>query len=72
MFLLTSGTPREVVARLSRETAKVVASPEIRARFDQMGVEPMGTTPEEAARFLETEIAKWAKVITAANVKPET
>ena len=72
MFLVPAGTPREVVARLSRETAKVVASPEIRARFDQMGVEPMGTTPEEAARFLETEIAKWAKVITAANVKPET
>jgi tripartite-type tricarboxylate transporter receptor subunit TctC len=72
MFLLPAGAPRETVNRLSRETAKVLSSPEIRARFDQMGVEPMGTTPEEAARFLDAEIAKWAKVITIANVKPES
>jgi tripartite-type tricarboxylate transporter receptor subunit TctC len=69
MFLAPAGTPREVVARLSRETSKVVATPEIRARFDQLGVEPLGGTPEEASRFLDEEIAKWAKVITTANVK---
>lgn len=71
MFLAPAGTPREVVNRLSRETARIVASPEIRARFDQLGVEPFGGTPEEASRFLVEEIAKWAKVITAANVKLE-
>jgi tripartite-type tricarboxylate transporter receptor subunit TctC len=71
MFLVPAGTPREIVARLSAETAKAVALPEVRARFDQMGVEPVGSTPAEAARFLEEEIAKWAQVITSANVKPE-
>jgi tripartite-type tricarboxylate transporter receptor subunit TctC len=71
MFLAPAGTPREIVARIAAETAKVIASPEIRARFDQMGVEPVGGTPEQTARFLDDEIAKWAKVITAANVKPE-
>jgi tripartite-type tricarboxylate transporter receptor subunit TctC len=71
MFLAPAGTPRDALARLSAETAKVVSSPEIRARFEQMGVEPVGSTPEQAARFLEDEIVKWGRVITAANVKPE-
>jgi tripartite-type tricarboxylate transporter receptor subunit TctC len=45
--------------------------PEIRARFDQLGVEPVGGTPAQTARFLDDEIAKWARVITTAKVKPE-
>ena len=71
MFLMPAGTPREVVARLSVETAKALAGPELRARLEQLGVEPVGATPAETAKFLEDEIAKWAKVITAANVKAE-
>jgi len=71
MFLVPAATPREIVNRLSAETAKIMASPEIRARFEQMGVEPVGGTPEHAARFLDDEIAKWARVINAANVKLE-
>jgi tripartite-type tricarboxylate transporter receptor subunit TctC len=71
MFLVPAATPREVVNRLASETARVLAAPEIRARFEQLGVEPVGGTPAEAARFLDEEIAKWAKVITTANVKAE-
>jgi tripartite-type tricarboxylate transporter receptor subunit TctC len=71
MFLAPAGTPREIVARLSSETAKVLAVPEIRARFGELGVEPVGGTPAEAARFLDDEIAKWARVIATAKVKPE-
>jgi tripartite-type tricarboxylate transporter receptor subunit TctC len=71
MFMVPAGTPREVVAKLSAETAKVLATPEIRTRFGQLGVEPVGGTPAEAARFLEEEIAKWARVITTAKVTLE-
>ena len=71
MFLAPAATPREIVAKLSAETARVLAQPDIRARFDQLGVEPGGGTPAEAARFLDEEIAKWARVITTAKVKPE-
>ena len=71
MFLVPAGTPREAVARLSAETAKILATPEIRARFVQLGVDPGGGTPADAARFLDDEIAKWARVITTANVKPD-
>jgi tripartite-type tricarboxylate transporter receptor subunit TctC len=71
LFLAPAGTPREVVNRLSTETVKILAAPEMRARFEQLGIEAVGSTPAEAARFLDDEIAKWSKVITAAGVKAE-
>jgi tripartite-type tricarboxylate transporter receptor subunit TctC len=71
MFLAPAGTPREIVNRLSAETAKIVASPEMKARFEQLGIEAVGSSPAEAARFLSDEIAKWANVIRIAGVKAE-
>ena len=71
MFLAPAGTPREIVDRLSAETAKAVASADLKARFEQLGIESGGGSPEQAAQFLSDEIAKWAKVITIAGVKAE-
>ena len=71
LFLAPAGTPREIVNRMATEVAKAVASPEIRSRFEAIGIEPVGNTPEEARKFLDEEIAKWAKVIATAGVKPE-
>jgi len=71
MFLAPAGTPREVVSRLSAEVAKAVASSDIKSRFEALSIEPVGNTPEQAAKFLADEIAKWSKVITTAGVKAE-
>jgi tripartite-type tricarboxylate transporter receptor subunit TctC len=71
MFLAPANTPREIVSRVQQETAKAVQSPEIRARFVTLGIEPVGGTSDQAAKFLADEIAKWAKVITVAGVKAE-
>jgi tripartite-type tricarboxylate transporter receptor subunit TctC len=71
LFLAPAGTPREIVTRLSSEIGKIVATPEMNGRFEQIGIEPVVSTPEQSAKFLDDEIAKWAKVITTANVKPE-
>jgi tripartite-type tricarboxylate transporter receptor subunit TctC len=71
LFLAPVGTPREIVNRVSGETAKILAAPAMRARFEELGIEPVGSTPAEAGRFLDDEIAKWAKVINTAGVKPE-
>ncbi len=71
LFLAPAAVPKEIVARLAAETAKAVNSPEIRAKFEALGIEPVGNTPERAARFLDDEIAKWAKVISTAGVKAE-
>ena len=71
LFLAPAGTPREIVQRVSAETAKIVNSPELKARFEQLGIEGVGNTPEQAGTFLADEIAKWAKVINTAGVKAE-
>jgi tripartite-type tricarboxylate transporter receptor subunit TctC len=71
LFLAPAGTPRNVIDRLSAEVSKVVKDPELQQRFTQLGIEPVGSTPEEAGRFLQDEVAKWAKVIQVAGVKAE-
>ena len=71
MFLAPAGTPREVINRLSAETAKAIGSSDLKARFEQLGIESGGGSPEQAQKFLNDEIAKWAKVITTAGVKAE-
>ena len=71
MFLAPAGTPSAIVNRISAETAKIVADPAMRERFEQIGIEGAGTTPVETGRFLADEIAKCAKVIQVAGVKAE-
>jgi tripartite-type tricarboxylate transporter receptor subunit TctC len=71
LFLAPAGTPRDIINRMAAETAKAVASADIKNRFETIGIDPVGDTPEEAGRFLDDEIAKWAKVISAAGVKAE-
>ncbi len=71
MFLAPAGTPAAIVQRLSEETAKALAQPDVKERFLALGIEAVGGTPDDTGRFLAAEIAKWAKVITTADVKPE-
>jgi tripartite-type tricarboxylate transporter receptor subunit TctC len=71
LFLAPAGTPREIIGRLSAETAKAIHESDINERFSQIGIEPVGNSPEQAARFLDEEIAKWAKVINTAGVRAE-
>ena len=71
MFMAPAGTPRAIIDRLSQEAHKAVNEPEIRTRFSEIGIEPVGGTPEQTSKFLADEIAKWARVITVAGVKAE-
>jgi tripartite-type tricarboxylate transporter receptor subunit TctC len=69
MFLAPAGTPKEIVNRVSAETAKIVNDPSLHARFVELGIDPAGTTPAETGKYLQDEIAKWGKVIQTAGVK---
>ena len=68
-FLAPAGTPREVVAKLGKEIMGIVNRPDVRERFIQIGIEPVGNSPEAFTAFLRNEVAKWEKVIRTANVK---
>jgi tripartite-type tricarboxylate transporter receptor subunit TctC len=71
LFMAPGATPKEIVNRLAVEAARAVREPDVQERLAQTGIEPVGNTPEQARRFLDAEIAKWAKVITTAGVKAE-
>ena len=66
-----AGTPREVVAQVSRDVAAVLKEPEVRTRFAAAGAEPVGSTPEAFAALLKSEGEKWAKLIRSAGIKVE-
>lgn len=63
-------TPREIVARLNAEVGKVLASADLQNRFVNEGLEPIGGSQEDFARFIRDETTKYAKVIKAAGIKP--
>lgn len=64
-----AGTPREIVARLNLEAVKALKRPDVRDRLLALGGEPAGTSPEEFAAFIGTEIAKWSKVVQEAKIR---
>ncbi|HXF65905.1 MAG TPA: tripartite tricarboxylate transporter substrate binding protein [Burkholderiales bacterium] len=66
-----AGTPREIVARLQRTLAQTLADPEVKNQLAAVGAEPVGSTPEEFAKFMRAESARWARVIKAGGVKVE-
>jgi tripartite-type tricarboxylate transporter receptor subunit TctC len=62
-------TPADIVAKLSAEIDRLLKTDEMRKRFNDVGAEPVGGTPEALGRFLAAEAVKWQKVVAAANVK---
>jgi len=64
-----AGTPREIVARLSAETSKVLNAPDMRERLLAQGVEPVGSTPEQATAHLEAEMKRYAAAVKASGAK---
>jgi tripartite-type tricarboxylate transporter receptor subunit TctC len=64
-------TPRDVIMKINADVIRIVNSPELKERLKADGSDPVGSSPEQFAAFLRNEIAKWAKVIKFANVKPE-
>ena len=64
-----TGTPKEVVDKAYRDTVKALDSTEMRARFFVQGLEPVGNSPDEFARAMATERARWAKVVRERRIK---
>jgi tripartite-type tricarboxylate transporter receptor subunit TctC len=65
------GTPRAIVDRLNAETNRALKNPEMLAKLDVDGSEPLGGTPQRFAEFLKSEHAKWGAVIKEAGIKLE-
>jgi tripartite-type tricarboxylate transporter receptor subunit TctC len=70
-ILAPAGTPAGIVAKLNREIVRILRTPEVREKLASDGSEPVGSTPEEFAAHIKSEIAKWHKVVSEANIKAE-
>jgi len=70
-IMAPKGTPKEIVDRLNAEIAKIIAKPAVKEAWAKQGAVPMTMTPAEFGTFLTSDIAKWAKVIEKAGLKPQ-
>ncbi len=70
-ILAPAGTPPQNVQQVADAVAKIVREPAVKAKLDEMGTVPVGSSPAEFSRFLAAETAKWGQVIQRANVKLE-
>ena len=68
-FFAPAKTPAAIIARLQKETARAVQTDEVRARFAQMGLDPVGGSSEELGRRVAADIEKWTAVAKRANIK---
>jgi tripartite-type tricarboxylate transporter receptor subunit TctC len=70
-LLAPAGTPRGIVARLSREVGGALRQPDARQTLLADGAEPVGGSPDEYAALIRAEIVKWARVAKTAGIEPE-
>jgi tripartite-type tricarboxylate transporter receptor subunit TctC len=69
--LTVAGTPVEVVQRLNTEIVKILNSADVKDRFGKVGVDVVAGTPEHFARFLRSEVERWAKVVKDAGIRAD-
>ena len=67
--LVPAGVPKDLADYIHNEVVKATKSPDVTAKMEQLGLEIICNTQEQFAQQIKDEIAKWGKVITAANIK---
>jgi tripartite-type tricarboxylate transporter receptor subunit TctC len=70
-ILVPAHTPQPVIALLHHEISNALMQPEMVEKLAALGFEAIASTPDEFAARIQADIAKWAKVIRAANLRME-
>jgi tripartite-type tricarboxylate transporter receptor subunit TctC len=68
-LMAPAGTPRPIIDRLQRETARVLLADDVRKRYGESGLEVVGNTPAEFSAVIKAEIPRWAKLVKDAGIK---
>jgi tripartite-type tricarboxylate transporter receptor subunit TctC len=66
-----AGVPPAIVAKMNKAYADALRSPAVKAQLEQQGVIIKASSPEEYQKFIEHELATWAQVVKANNIKPD-
>jgi tripartite-type tricarboxylate transporter receptor subunit TctC len=64
-----AGTPQEIVDKLNLETSQILTTKDTEQRFNELGMEPVGGTPQSFADYLQDESKKWAEVIMTTHLR---
>jgi tripartite-type tricarboxylate transporter receptor subunit TctC len=70
-LLAPKGTPRPIIDRLNEAVSKIASQPEVRQLWARQGATPMVMTPAAFDKYIQDDMAKWARVIKSANIKAE-
>ena len=68
-FMAPAGTPQPIVEKLNQEITKIVSRPDIKTAWEQQGAEPLTMTQPQFKAFMDAQVAKWADVIKANNIR---
>lgn len=70
-LLAPAGTPRDVVNKLHGEVVRILRLADVRERFNDLGIEPVGDTPDHFLQYIKSELAKYAKVVKESGARLE-
>jgi len=70
-LMAPAGVPKEILTKLSRESARILRTPEVKARLAALGADVVGGTPEELAAVIEAETVLWGGLIKKQGIKIE-
>jgi len=70
-LMVPAGTPQPVIGRLHDETVKALKLPDLQQRLASEGCDAVGSTPEQLAAYIKSEMARWAKVVKASGMQAE-
>jgi len=65
------GTPPAIVARLQQEIAASLRTPDLKAKLTAQALNPVGSSPEEFARYIREEVEKWTRVVKASGARSD-
>ncbi|HEX2199801.1 MAG TPA: tripartite tricarboxylate transporter substrate binding protein [Burkholderiales bacterium] len=70
-YMAPARTPKDIIARLNREIVKALQAPEVKDLLNKQGLEPAPGSPEELARFIQSEHKTWGRVVKEASIKAQ-
>lgn len=70
-ILVPAGTPQTIVVQLNKQIAQGLRAPELQEKLSSLGMEAVGSSAQEAAKYIATEERKWNKVARAANIRAD-
>jgi tripartite-type tricarboxylate transporter receptor subunit TctC len=68
---MMAGTPPAIINRLNAEINAALKLPDVKAKLEAAGIEIQGGTPQEYAALIKSDLAKWSRVVKAANIQAE-